>query len=550
MNNLNYRGPVVLAVLDGVGLSRNLEGNAVVKAHTEFLDNAVRTQKTMALLASGEAVGILPGQMGNSEVGHNALGSGQIIKQGIAKIEDEFSSGKIFESAAWTGAIANVKAQDSTLHFSGIFSDGGVHSDISHLFKMLTQASKEGVKKVRVHLVLDGRDVPPQSAEKYVESLEGFLAGLTDEYGAPRDYKIAGGGGRMVYIADRYETDWSVVKRGWDAMVRGIADYYFGSAREAILRLREEKPDLQDQYLPPFVIVEGNEPVGLVQDGDSFIYFDFRADRAIEIAEAFTYEVFDGFDRGTEGNRKLDVFFAGMTEYNSDTHVPQYRLVEPVKISDSLHEFLGKWGISQLSVAETAKFGHITYYFNGNSYEKYENEEQVCVESDTRPYNERPWMKSAETTDELLNRIEDYKFIRINFAGGDMVGHFGEMEATITAIEAIDLQLARIAKKLDEIGGMMIITADHGNAEELLDEKGEEKTSHSTNLVPCIFYDNTENASKYELDRVPDAGISNVAPTIANLLGFTELPSSWRDSLITTKNDVVGVEPTFDGSAV
>ena len=532
MNKLNYGGPVVLAVLDGVGLSRKVEGNAVLAAHTEFLNNAIKTQKTMALQASGEAVGILKGQMGNSEVGHNALGSGQIIKQGIAKIEDEFETGKIWESTAWTGAVANVKAQDSTLHFSGIFSDGGVHSDIKHLFKMLKRASEEGIKKVRIHLVLDGRDVNPVSAEKYIRELEDFLKTLTDEYGNPRDYKIAGGGGRMIYVADRYETDWKVVERGWNAIVYGIADNYFESAEEAITRLREMTPDLQDQYCPPFVITKGNTPVGLVKDGDSFIYYDFRADRAIEIAQAFTYEIFDGFNRGTENNRRLDVFFAGMTEYNSDTHVPQYRLVEPVNIEKSLHEFLHQNGISQLSVAETAKFGHITYYFNGNSYEKYEDEEQICIESDTRPYNERPWMKAAETTDALLEKINDYKFIRINYAGGDMVGHFGDEEATITALEAIDIQLARIAKKVDELGGMMLITADHGNAEELLDENGETKTSHTTNLVPCIFYDNTENREKYDLNRIADAGLSNIAPTLANLLGLTDLPETWRDSLI------------------
>ena len=532
MSKLNYGGPVVLAVLDGVGLSKRVEGNAVLAAHTEFLNNAIRTQKTMALQASGEAVGILPGQMGNSEVGHNALGSRQIIKQGIAKIEDEFNSGKIWESTAWTGAIANVKAQNSTLHFSGIFSDGGVHSDINHLFKMLQHASDEGVKRVRIHLVLDGRDVHPQSAEKYIKNLEDFLKTLTDDYGNPRDYKIAGGGGRMIYVADRYETDWSVVERGWNAMVYGKAEYYFDSAIEAISLLREKNPELQDQYCPPFVITENNIPVGLVNDGDSFIYYDFRADRAIEIAQAFTYEMFDGFNRGTENNRRLDVFFAGMTEYNSDTHVPQYRLVEPVQIQDSLHEFLGKSNVSQLAVAETAKFGHITYYFNGNSYEKYDDEEQVCIESDTCPYNERPWMKSAETTDALLEKIEDYKFIRINYAGGDMVGHFGDMEATITALEAIDLQLARIAKRVDELGGMMVIAADHGNAEELLDENGKIKTSHTTNLVPCVFYDNTENRDKYELNRIADAGLSNIAPTLANLLGLTELPKTWRSSLI------------------
>lgn len=532
MDKLNYRGPIVLVVMDGVGLSREIKGNAVLQAHTEFLDEAVKTQKTMGLLASGEAVGILAGQMGNSEVGHNALGAGQIIKQGIAKIEDEFLTGKIWESKAWVGAISNVKGNNSTLHFSGIFSDGGVHSSIEHLLKMIERASEEGVERIRVHLVLDGRDVPPRSAEKYVKQLEDFLATMKDENGNPRDYKIASGGGRMVFVADRYETDWEVVKRGWDAMVYGKAENYFASAEEAILELRNRDKDVLDQYLPAFVITENEKPVGLVSDGDSFIYYDFRADRAIEIAEAFTYEEFAGFDRGTEENRKLDVFFAGMTEYNSDTHVPEYRLIEPVEIHDSLHEFLGVNGVSQLSVAETAKFGHITYYFNGNSYEKYENEKQIEVTSDTLPYNERPWMKAAETTDALLNEIENYKFIRINYAGGDMVGHFGDMEATITAMEAIDIQLGRLAKKLDEIGGMMIITADHGNAEELLDENGEPKTSHSTNLVPCIFYDNTENAGRYDLNRVSDAGLSNIAPTIANLLGFSELPASWRESLI------------------
>lgn len=532
MSDLKYSGPIVLAILDGVGLSKNEKGNAVKKAHTEFLDEAIHNHRTMALEASGEAVGIMPGQMGNSEVGHNALGSGQIIKQGIAKIEDEFESGRIWESTAWTGVISHIKANNGTLHFSGIFSDGGVHSDINHLFKMLKRANEEGVERVRIHLVLDGRDVPPRSAEKYIEMLENFLNTLRDPYGHQRDYKVAGGGGRMIYVADRYETDWEIVKRGWNAIVHGEAENRFESSMEAITELRERDPGVQDQYLPPFIIVENDEPVGTVKDGDGFIYYDFRADRAIEIAEAFTYENFIPFDRGTENNRRLNVFFVGMTEYNSDTHVPQYRLVEPVEIKNSLHEFLGEKGISQLSIAETAKFGHITYYFNGNSYEKFSNEEQVEIESDTCPYNERPWMKSAEIADAMLEKMGDYKFVRVNFAAGDMVGHFGELEATITAMEAIDIQLNRIAKKVDELGGMMIITADHGNAEELVDEDGNPKTSHTINLVPCIFYDNTENKNRYELNRVSDAGISNIAPTIANLLGFKDLPDNWRESLI------------------
>ena len=533
MDKLNYRGPVVLVVMDGIGLSNNLKGNAVAAAHTEFLDSAIKNHKTMSLAASGEAVGILPGQMGNSEVGHNALGAGQIIKQGVAKIEDEFKTGKIWESAGWSGAIKNVKQNSSTLHFSGIFSDGGVHSHIDQLIKMLGRASEEGIEHVRIHLVLDGRDVAPKSAEKFVKKLEDYISTLKDENGEKRDYKIADGGGRMIYVADRYETDWSIVERGWNAFVYGKAENYFESATDAIEKTRAKDPEIQDQYFPTFVITnEDGEPLGTVKDGDSFIYYDFRADRAIEIAEAFTYDEFKGFDRGTENNRRLDVFFAGMTEYNSDTHVPQYRLVEPVEIKNSLHEFLGQNGVSQLAISETAKFGHITYYFDGNSYEKYDNEKQIEITSDTRPYNERPWMKSAEITDAILDEIENYKFIRVNYAGGDMVGHIGEMESTMTAIEAIDIQLARIAKKVDELGGIMIVTADHGNAEELCDKDGGVKTSHTTNLVPCIFYDNTENADKYELNRISDAGLTNIAPTIANLLGLSDLPESWRDSLI------------------
>lgn len=533
MDKLKYGGPVVLVVMDGVGLSKNQIGNAVAAAHLDFLNSAIKTQKTMALQASGEAVGIFAGQMGNSEVGHNAIGAGQIIKQGIAKIEDEFSMGQIWQSEAWTRAISNVKNNHSTLHFSGIFSDGGVHSSIEHLLKMLERACAEGVEKIRIHLVLDGRDVAPQSAEKYINRLLNFIEKLKAEnLDKILDYQIASGGGRMVYIADRYETDWSIVERGWNAMVYGRAEYYFSSALEAVQAFRKKDPTLQDQYLPPFVITKNDEPVGKVISGDSFIYYDFRADRAIEIAEAFTYHDFYGFDRGTLNNSRLEVFFAGMTEYNSDTHVPEYRLVQPVKIEHSLHEFLGANNISQLAVAETAKFGHITYYFNGNSYEKYPNEKQIEITSDTKPYNERPWMKAAETTDALLPEIENYQFIRVNYAGGDMVGHFGDFEATIVAMEAIDIQLARIAKRVDELGGMMIITADHGNAEELIDENGEVKTAHTTNLVPCIFYDNTENRNRYELNRLKDAGLSNIAPTIANLFGFSDLPEEWRESLI------------------
>ncbi len=549
MDNLHYDGPILLVILDGVGLRQDRYGNAVLQAHTEFIDQLFEKYPWVSLEASGEAVGILKGQMGNSEVGHNALGAGQIIKQGIAKIEDDFQTGAIWQSAAWRGAIANVKEHSSTLHFSGIFSDGGVHSSFSQLLKMLEQAQKEGIERVRIHLVLDGRDVPPQSADQYIKILEDKIQYLKTISDFPLDYRIASGGGRMVFIADRYESDWSIVKKGWDALVYGKADHYFTNATQAITEMRVKKPSLQDQYFPSFVIVgqdsdhlpDSSQPVGLVKDGDSFIYYDFRADRALEITKALTEQNFHGFDRGTENNRPLNVYFAGMTEYDADQHIPAHCLVAPIKITNTLHEILSRNNISQLAVAETVKFGHITYYFNGNSYEPAKKEEFLEIKSDTRPFDERPWMKAAEITDAILEKISEtdpngkpkYQFVRINYAGGDMVGHFGELEPTIVAMEAIDLQLARLAKVVDRLGGMMIITADHGNAEEVYDPNTKQpKTSHTTNPVPCWFYDNTQNKSLYQINQIEHSGLSNVAPTIAKLFNIHDLPSSWRKPLV------------------
>lgn len=549
MDNLHYDGPILLVILDGVGLRQDRYGNAVLQAHTEFIDQLFEKYPWVSLEASGEAVGILKGQMGNSEVGHNALGAGQIIKQGIAKIEDDFQTGAIWQSAAWRGAIANVKEHSSTLHFSGIFSDGGVHSSLSQLLKMLEQAQKEGIERVRIHLVLDGRDVPPQSADQYIKILEDKIQYLKTISDFPLDYRIASGGGRMVFIADRYESDWSIVKKGWDALVYGKADHYFTDATQAITEMRAKEPSLQDQYFPSFVIVEQNsdhqldssQPVGLVKDGDSFIYYDFRADRALEITKTLTEQNFHGFDRGTENNRPLNIYFAGMTEYDADQHIPAHCLVAPIKITNTLHEILSRNNISQLAVTETVKFGHITYYFNGNSYEPAKKEEFLEIKSDTRPFDERPWMKAAEITDAVLEKISEtdpngkpkYQFVRINYAGGDMVGHFGELEPTIVAMEAIDLQLARLAKVVDQLGGMMIITADHGNAEEVYDPNTKQpKTSHTINPVPCWFYDNTQNKSLYQINQIEYSGLSNVAPTIAKLFNIHDLPGSWRKPLV------------------
>lgn len=554
MKKLHYDGPVVLAIMDGVGLRAARSGNAFRQAHTEFLDHAITHYLNIPLAASGEAVGIMPGQMGNSEVGHNAIGAGQIIRQGIAGIEAAFATGDIWDSKAWKGMIKWLKTnQDSaretspTLHFCGIFSDGGVHSDIKHLEAMIKQAYEEGIRRIRIHCVFDGRDVAPESEPKYIERLEKFCQQFKDA-----DFRIASGGGRMVMTADRYENDWDMVKLGWDAMVHGKAPREFQSATEAVKTFRRENPGIQDQYLPAFVVVEnaaahsalssraasakestaktdrGAKAVGRIVDGDAMIYYDFRADRAVEIATAFTAKDFDKFDRGKMPN----IYFAGLTEYDADRKIPENILVPPVKINSPLNTFIGQNKLSQLALSETVKFGHITYYFNGNSYKKAPREVQIEVPSDTQPFNTRPWMKSAEITDIALEKMETFDFVRINYPAGDMVGHFAELEPTIVAVEAVDIQLARLAKKVDELGGIMIITADHGNAEELIDEKGVAKTSHSSNPVPCIFYDNTRNTSLYEKDDIKKPGLANLAATIATLLDLPEYPAEWEAPLI------------------
>lgn len=541
-NKLQFDGPVVLAILDGVGLAPDAPGNAVSKARTPFLGHATRDCLHIALDASGEAVGLLPGVMGNSEVGHNTMGAGRIIKQGIARIDEAFKTGEIFESKAWKDCISHVLSTPDTLdnshdmwyngdiarhtlHFAGIFSDGGVHSHLNHLKSLITEAYVAGVRKIRVHAVFDGRDVPPQSEPKYIRDFEAFARSFEDA-----DIKIASGGGRMVAVADRYESDWQIVARGWDMMVNGEADYYFKSAEEAISILRRLNPEVQDQNLPPFVIVDDkDQPIGKIQKGDALIYFDFRADRAIEIAQAFTYYDFPYFNRGNYSPD--DVYFAGMTEYNSDTHVPEHRLVEPIHIENPLNKVLESHGISQLAVSETVKFGHITYYFNGNSYEKADKEDAIEIPSDTVPFDTRPWMKSAEITDKVIENLDNYRFIRCNYPGGDMVGHTANIEATIIAMETIDLELARLADEVKNKNGILLIVADHGNAEELLDANGAKKTSHTLNKVPLIIYDQTKNHDKYTFTDVENPGLKNLASTILFLLNL-DAPEEYEKSLL------------------
>ncbi len=534
-------GPVLTIVMDGVGLAPDTVSNAVKSAYTPTLDMLMENYPMVSLKAHGTAVG-LPSDddMGNSEVGHNALGAGQVFAQGAKLVSQSIDSGKMFASDTWKEIVANVLASNGTLHFIGLFSDGNVHSHIDHLKAMIVRAKEEGIKTVRIHTLIDGRDVGETSALDYILPFEDFLASLN---GSDFDARIASGGGRMKITMDRYEADWSMVDRGWQTHVLGEGRQ-FASAAEAVEAYRAEYKVI-DQDLPPFVIAEDGKPVGTVEDGDSVIFYNFRGDRSIEISKAFDAPEgdFDKFDRV----RVPKVVYAGMLEYDGDLHIPHKYLVSPPEITNTMSEYLTLTGVSQLAISETQKYGHVTYFWNGNRSGKFSEELETYIEipSDVVPFEQRPWMKCAEITDKLIECLESgkYQYLRVNFPNGDMVGHTGSLLATRCSMEALDLQLARILAVLDKVGGVALITADHGNADEMyeMDKAGnpkadkngkyKAKTSHTLNPVPCIIYDNV-NKNAYTVKKDEGKfGLSNVAATMVNLLGY-EAPEMWDESII------------------
>ena len=540
-NFKGVEGPLLAIVMDGVGIAPDNGANAVAAAHTPTLDRLMREYPTIAIKAHGTAVG-LPGDddMGNSEVGHNALGSGQVFAQGAKLVSQSIETGKLFESDTWKLLTGNVVKNNSTLHFLGLFSDGNVHSHIDHLKALIEAAKKSGVKCVRVHVLLDGRDVGETSALEYVLPFEDYLSSLrTDDF----DIAIASGGGRMQITMDRYEANWGMVEAGWKTHVLGEGRQ-FASAEEAITTYRNETGVI-DQDLPPFVIAKDGKPVGTVEDGDSVVFFNFRGDRSIEISKAFEAGAdFDNFDR----KRVPSVVYAGMLEYDGDLHIPSKYLVNPPEITNTMTEYLVGAGIPELAISETQKYGHVTYFWNGNKSGKFSEELETYIEipSDVVPFEQRPWMKCAEITDKLIECLKSgkYKYLRVNFPNGDMVGHTGSFLATECSMEALDLQLARLLKVVDELHGAALITADHGNADEMyeIDKKTKApkaekdgsfkaKTSHTLNPVPFIVYDNfTADSYKLKLGR-NDFGLSSVAATTVNLLGF-EAPDIWDESMI------------------
>ncbi|KAL9362080.1 hypothetical protein Peur_044865 [Populus x canadensis] len=533
---------IAMVVLDGWGEAKPDQYNCIHVADTPTMDSFKTTapEKWRLIKAHGTAVG-LPSEddMGNSEVGHNALGAGRIFAQGAKLVDLALASGKIYDGEGFN--YIKQSFDNGTLHLIGLLSDGGVHSRLDQLQLLLKGAAERGAKRIRVHFLTDGRDVLDGSSVGFVETLEKDLSNLREK---AVDAQIASGGGRMCVTMDRYENDWNVVKRGWDAQVLGEAPYKFRSAVEAVKKLRAE-PKANDQYLPPFVIVdESGNPVGPIKDGDAVVTFNFRADRMTMLAKALEYADFDKFDRV----RFPKIHYAGMLQYDGELKLPSQYLVTPPEIERTSGEYLVHNGVRTFACSETVKFGHVTFFWNGNrsGYFNEEMEEYVEIPSDVGiTFNVQPKMKALEIAEKAREAILSGKFdqVRVNLPNGDMVGHTGDIEATVVACKAADGAVQMIIDAIEQVGGIYVITADHGNAEDmvkrdksgkpLLDKSGKLQilTSHTLEPVPIAIGGPGLKAGVRFRNDVPTGGLANVAATVINLHGF-EAPNDYEPTLI------------------
>jgi len=522
-------GPLVAIIMDGVGIGSLDERDGVHMAYTPVLDDLLTEPLVAHLKAHGKAVGLpSDGDMGNSEVGHNALGAGRLFSQGAKLVNEAIETGKVFDSLAWK-EISTRANDGGTVHFIGLVSDGNVHSHIDQLYCLLDRCSRQGYQRVRVHALLDGRDVDQKSALSYISPLEEKLKELSVN---GSDFRIGSGGGRMVTTMDRYNADWAVVENGWNAHVLGVGRS-FRSATEAVETYYAEDSRITDQYMESFVISDQNGPVGTIEDGDAVLFFNFRGDRAIEISRVFEEVDFDVFDR----TRHPDVYYAGMMQYDGDAQVPKNFLVEPPAIDNTLGEYLCATNLKSYAISETQKFGHVTYFWNGNrsgyideTLEKYEE-----VESDRITFDLKPWMKAGEITDKVIEAIENgtYDFIRLNYPNGDMVGHTGVEAAVRVAVETVDICLERVLRAIKAAGGVVLVTADHGNADCMWTSKNGEKTpmvAHTLNPVPFVVKD-FAGKNSYELSGLENGSLANVAATICVLLGY-QPPDDYLPSLL------------------
>ena len=525
-------GPVVILVADGVGVAPEGPSNAVSEANTPTLDKLAEQTLYTELAAHGTAVG-LPSDddMGNSEVGHNALGAGRIFAQGAKLVNQALDSGAVYETEVWQQAIEHGKA--NTLHLLGLHSDGNIHAHTKHLYALMQKAAEEGVRECCIHILLDGRDVDARSALIYIEQTETLIAEINDKFNA--NYRIASGGGRMEITMDRYEADWEMVRRGYNCHTHGVGQA-FANAADAVSAMYESTGK-DDQYLLAFVIEKDGEPVGRMQDGDAVILFNFRGDRAIEISLAYERDDFEKFDRN-EYRPHPQLYYAGMLQYDGDDLVPNQYLVNPPDIDRTMGEFLCAEGVRSFAISETQKYGHVTYFWNGNrsGYIDESLETYIEIPSDNIEFNEKPAMKAREITAETIRMIEsgEYQFGRLNLANGDMVGHTGDLPAAIEAMEVVDECVAKLIDVIEQNNGVLIYTADHGNADIMYTEKNgvrTPKTSHTLSPVPFAIVD-PSYAGEYRIEPPSDAGLTHIAATALNLLGY-QAPDDYQPSLLT-----------------
>jgi 2,3-bisphosphoglycerate-independent phosphoglycerate mutase len=506
--------PLLLMILDGWGVNPHPENNAIAQARTPNMTRLCAAYPCVDIGTSGMSVGLPEGQMGNSEVGHLNIGAGRIVYQELTRISKAIADGDFFTNPVLLDCIARTKSAGGRLHLAGLLSDGGVHSHNTHLYALLELAKQQGVKEVFIHCLLDGRDTPPKSGAEYLDQLETRIA----EIGTGKIATVMG----RYYAMDR-DNRWERVEKAYAAMVYGEGSG-FASATEIIER--SYAAGLDDEFVIPSVIMADGAPVGRVEDGDGFIFFNFRSDRAREITRTLTDPAFTGFQRRIVP--KLSSYVC-MTSYDETFGLPVAFVTEDLK--NILGEILGKAGLKQLRIAETEKYAHVTFFFNGGNEVPFPGEERCLIPSpkEVPTYDKKPEMSAFLVTEELLRRLDSdrYDVIVLNFANADMVGHTGILPAAIKAIEAVDDCVGRLVEKVLAKGGRAIITADHGNAEVMADEHGGPHTAHTTDRVPLILVDDVRKGARLR------AGIlADIAPTILEILGLPQPKEMTGRSLI------------------
>ncbi|HKM21018.1 MAG TPA: 2,3-bisphosphoglycerate-independent phosphoglycerate mutase [Lachnospiraceae bacterium] len=510
--------PTVLMILDGYGLNSHHDGNAVYEAKTPVMDKLMKECPFVEGQASGMAVGLPDGQMGNSEVGHLNMGAGRIVYQELTRITKEIQDGTFFENKALLDAVNNCKKNDSALHMFGLVSDGGVHSHNTHIYGLLELAKRNGLKKVYVHCFLDGRDTPPSSGKEYVEQLEAKM----QELGVGKVASVMG----RYYAMDR-DNNYDRVKFAYDALTKGIGEK--AASGPAGIQASYDK-DETDEFVKPTVVVEGDKPVALISDNDSVIFFNFRPDRAREITRAFCDDDFKGFDRGA----RLQLTFVCFSDYDPTIQNKEVAF-EKISVNNTFGEWLAANHMTQARIAETEKYAHVTFFFNGGVETPNEGEDRILVNSpkEVATYDLKPEMSAYEVCDKLVTAIKSDKYdvIIINFANPDMVGHTGVESAAIKAVEAVDECVGKAVEAIKSVDGVMFICADHGNAEQLVDyETGEPFTAHTTNPVPFVLvnYD-----SAYTLR---DGGcLADIVPTLIEIMGKEQPKEMTGKSLLIKK---------------